>query len=233
MAHAIAHHVSSRNAHVAPGHRLDGIRITAGAGAIAVNAAVLLLMLAPMAIPELRPELPATIEAVWIPRDPPKVDVIPVEVKYTPQATKPSPGPAARPQPVEAPRVEAQPGDRATTAASEDTTANTLAEGTTTEPTTGEVGIATGAVLQHRVAPPPVYPRKALIAGQTGTVILRVLVDVDGRPLEVSVAQSSGHRELDFAARRQVQSRWTFKPALQAGQAVQAIGLVPVEFKLD
>ena len=35
-------------------------------------------------------------------------------------------------------------------------------------------------------------------------MLLQVLVDVDGRPLEVTVSRSSGHRELDEAARLQV-----------------------------
>ena len=66
----------------------------------------------------------------------------------------------------------------------------------------------------------------------TGTVLLQVLVGIDGRPMEVTVMQSSGHRELDEAARAQVLRRWSFQPASRNGQAVQAIGLVPIEFAL-
>jgi protein TonB len=65
-----------------------------------------------------------------------------------------------------------------------------------------------------------------------GTVILQVLVGSDGRALEVRVHQGSGHRLLDDAARRQVLRHWRFRPAMQDGRAVQAIGLVPVEFRL-
>ncbi|WP_259303276.1 energy transducer TonB [Thermomonas sp. S9] len=61
-------------------------------------------------------------------------------------------------------------------------------------------------------------------------MLLQVLVDVDGRPLDVTVARSSGYRMLDEAARTQVLKRWRFQPALQDGQPVQALGLVPVEF---
>ena len=68
--------------------------------------------------------------------------------------------------------------------------------------------------------------------GLTGTVLLQVLVGIDGRPLEVTVAQSSGHRELDEAARAQVLKRWSFQPATKEGKAVQAIGMVPIEFAL-
>ncbi|MBA2238954.1 MAG: energy transducer TonB, partial [Lysobacter sp.] len=64
------------------------------------------------------------------------------------------------------------------------------------------------------------------------TVLLQVLVDTDGKPLQVEVARSSGHRSLDRAARRHVLARWMFRPAIQDGRPVQAIGLVPVEFAL-
>ncbi len=42
-----------------------------------------------------------------------------------------------------------------------------------------------------------------------------------------------GYRELDEAARRHVLRRWRFQPAMRDGRAVQAIGLVPIEFSLD
>jgi protein TonB len=69
--------------------------------------------------------------------------------------------------------------------------------------------------------------------GVQGTVMLQVLVDVDGHPLEVQVQHSSGNRQLDNAARRQVLEHWTFRPAMKDGRAVQAIGLVPIAFNLD
>ena len=62
--------------------------------------------------------------------------------------------------------------------------------------------------------------------------MLEVLVGLDGQPLAVTVARSSGHRELDEAARAQVLKRWRFQPATRDGLAVQAIGMVPIEFAL-
>jgi protein TonB len=46
------------------------------------------------------------------------------------------------------------------------------------------------------------------------------------------VRQGSGHRQLDDAAREQVLAHWRFRPAMRDGRAIQAIGLVPVNFKL-
>lgn len=87
--------------------------------------------------------------------------------------------------------------------------------------------------LHYLSSPAPSYPVAALRAGEQGTVLLRVLVGTDGRPAEVSVQTSSGHRALDLAARSQVLRSWRFQPAMQNGQAVQAYGLVPVSFSLN
>jgi len=90
-----------------------------------------------------------------------------------------------------------------------------------------------GVRLEYLQAPAPAYPREALRDGVQGTVMLQVLVDVDGRPIDVQVQHSSGNRLLDNAARRQVLERWSFRPAMKDGRAVQAIGLVPIAFNLD
>ena len=90
-----------------------------------------------------------------------------------------------------------------------------------------------GVQLRYLHAPAPAYPRDALRVGAQGTVTLRVLVDVDGSPLEVRVERSSGNRSLDNAARTQVLRQWKFQPAIDNGRPVQAYGLVPVDFKLN
>jgi protein TonB len=94
-------------------------------------------------------------------------------------------------------------------------------------------GPVAGVRLEYAKAPPPPYPRDALRAGLQGTVMLQVLVDVDGHPLEVEVRQSSGHRTLDAAARRHVLLHWTFRPAMVNGRPVQAVGIVPIAYSLD
>jgi periplasmic protein TonB len=95
-----------------------------------------------------------------------------------------------------------------------------------------EIGPVPGVRLEYADAPAPSYPRDALREGVEGTVMLQVLVDVDGRPLQVDVQRSSGDRRLDAAARRQVLQHWRFRPAMQDGRPVQAIGLVPIAFNL-
>ena len=88
------------------------------------------------------------------------------------------------------------------------------------------------ATLAYDVYPPPRYPRQALRNGDTGTVLLRVLVDEQGWPRDVAVETSSGHRELDRAATQQVLSKWRFHPATHQGRPIRAYALVPIGFSL-
>ncbi|HJW45766.1 MAG TPA: energy transducer TonB, partial [Lysobacter sp.] len=105
---------------------------------------------------------------------------------------------------------------------------------------TADLGIAdaiarplVGAHLEYEIAPPPPYPVYAIRNSLTGTVMLRVLVDVDGKPIDVRIERSSGHRVLDVAARKHVLAKWRFRPAMQDGRTVQAIGLIPVDFHFE
>lgn len=94
-------------------------------------------------------------------------------------------------------------------------------------------GVASGTSLRYERAPPPPYPRLALQRGWQGTVWLLVSVDRQGRPVAVDIHQGSGYALLDRSARQQVLKRWRFVPAIRAGQAVAAQGLVPIDFTID
>lgn len=227
MTIAAVHSTSSHGSTQAP-TRLDGERIAASTSAITINAVVAMLMLAPLAAPQLMPRIDKATEVIWVPRDPPPLTE-PIQVPVAPrpviQQTTPEP---VRLQPVSPPVVVA-------TAAPNDIAVPfeaSASASTATGPVASIASMQTGAQLQYASAPPPPYPRDALRAGQGGTVLLQVLVDVDGKPLQVEVERSSGHRALDRAAQRHVLARWTFRPAVQDGRPVRAIGLVPVEFSL-
>jgi len=88
------------------------------------------------------------------------------------------------------------------------------------------------AAVDYLKQVPPVYPRKARRTGTEGTVLLQVLVDTQGHAREVSVHRSSGHDELDTAAREAV-SHWLFRPYVDHGVARNALVIVPVEFTLS
>jgi protein TonB len=206
---------------------LDASRILGLSGAIALNAAALLLLLMPMAAPEPVPAQVIETPYEVIPREKPK-PLIPVPVTQ-PDETKPVKNlPQVQHQVVRAPVQVSDP-----VLVADGTEQAFVVDTEAMEAIAPVQGPLTGVSLEYAHAPPPAYPRAALRAGLTGTVMLQVLVGVDGRPLDVMVAASSGHRQLDEAARRHVLQRWTFRPAMRDGQPVQAVGLVPIAFDLD
>ena len=206
----------------------DANRVAGYSVAIAFNALLLMLLLVPMQGPpslKLPGERQPTIS--W----------------YMPKPRQPAPPPqvpVTKPQPAAStavvPRTPvAQTPDRvivdqgselAEPAARPDTTGPEAA--TVVPPAQPPPGVR----LEYAQAPAPAYPRAAMQQRIEGTVLLEVLVDIDGRPLRVAVREGSGDRRLDAAARDQVLAHWRFRPAMRDGRAVQAIGLVPINFRL-
>lgn len=67
----------------------------------------------------------------------------------------------------------------------------------------------------------PEYPSASKRLGETGSVLLRFLIDTDGRVKSSEVQSSSGHTRLDEAAREAL-SLCRFKPGLSDGKPVEA-----------
>lgn len=208
---------------------IDTSRVLAMSTAVALHllaGGLLLIPLSYRAIPQQpapkeRWVMPITIET-------PPPPVFPIEVKFKPKATHTPP--TTVPVQVQTPVIsEPAAVDNATFALPAVSEAVSDSAPAIAEPS----GPVEAGQLQYLSSPAPSYPVAALRAGQQGTVLLRVLVGTDGRPAEVSVQTSSGHRALDLAARSQVLRNWRFQPAMQNGQAVQAYGLVPVSFSLN
>lgn len=215
-----------------PEGRVNLARISGIAAAMLVHVLAFMLLLIPATLPPLA--RPAHEEK--------KTDFVlihkPVEatVAPPPRPTPPRPTPLSRPTPAPTPITVTRPVDVpvAATQAMDDP-----APPATNEPTAIDTGSAqapsgplASASLSYVRAPAPAYPRSAIASHAEGTVILRVLVDVDGTPLEATIETSSGNRDLDRAARTQVLKAWKFQPAMQDGRAVQAYGRVPVDFSL-
>lgn len=209
--------------------QLDTARIITMSGTIAVNVLAMGLLMMPMTLPApiALPDETPSMTFEWFPKEPVEATVVP-------------PMPPTRPveRPVERPTVAPTRSEVAATSVVVNAGTEQAIETVTTDVTGPSVDITpatTGPApvqLAYISAPAPLYPRMAKQRGLTGTVLLQVLVGIDGRPLEVTVSQSSGHRELDEAARAQVLKRWSFQPATKDGHAVQAIGMVPIEFAL-
>lgn len=209
-----------------PSHaHLDKVRVAALSAAIALNLAALLAVMRPLA-----PQIAATFDKtkdlvlVWdtpkpIPPDPPPIDL---QVKpktppiTTPRAIPKAPTPPAV-VPTDAGNIPAPPATPTIEPAVE---APPVADAAPIE-----------ATLAYRTAP-LTFPSAAIRRKLHGTVILRVLVDAEGKPTQVVIDKSSGSELLDKSAREQVLANWRFQPATMQGHAVQAWARVPVSFEL-
>jgi protein TonB len=207
-------------------------------------------------IPWTRPVLPlAQSRAVDISlvtfQKPDQKPVPPVPEKITPlpkPKSKPRPAALARPQartvvpppPVSRPET-AEPMDEPAPAVAK-RPAEPLA-GETPPETVGAVMVENAArvdqahaavqvsVPRYDINPPIAYPPLARRRNFEGTVLLDVRVSVDGRAVEVRLAQSSGHSVLDRSALLAVKG-WRFEPAYRDAQPIETWVEVPVRFEL-
>jgi protein TonB len=159
------------------------------------------------------PEFAKEMEAVIV--DAPQTEEVkPIEVKpelaeLTPDVPMPETIPGIPPEvPVEAPPV---------------------ANSVTTSPQEAAPEVQNLAVSK-RVE--PVYPPASRRAGEQGTAMFRVLVDVRGRPSEVQVLKSSGYPKLDQAALDAIR-KWTFTPAKNGATPILSWTRVQVKFQLN
>lgn len=84
----------------------------------------------------------------------------------------------------------------------------------------------------YRALKPPKYPAAALEAKESGSVLLRVLVGVDGKPKQIEVERSEPAGVFDQAAIDGARG-WEFNPAQRAGKPVEEWVLVPIRFDIN
>ncbi len=88
------------------------------------------------------------------------------------------------------------------------------------------------AVPMYRSNTRPSYPRWARKRGWQGTVMLEILVDVEGRTKDIRVYKSSGYDVLDEAAATAAK-KWMFVPGMRGDSSVEMWVRVPVSFELQ
>jgi protein TonB len=218
------------SASLAVAHRAhpDSARIAALSAAIALNLAIILIAsrpITPTPFAVVSPLVPVSLIRII---DPPAVTPPPPPIELKPLPHPPTlPQAHLRPTPVSPPVVV--PSVEGNIAVPPISTPTLLPSNAA--PGTAVAAPAVEASLAYRVAPLR-FPVQALHQRMHGTVLLRVLVDETGKPLEVTVEQGSGYALLDHSARDQVLAGWRFQPALVNGQAVRAWARVPVNFEL-
>ena len=217
------------SAGLAVARRPDPTRIAALSAAIALNLAVILIAT--------RPIMPAQLAAIHTLAPAQQIHFIDPPAKVTPPPAielKPLKQPKALPQ------AQKQPIPLTTPPVVTPSIDGQVAVPPATMPTLRPTGIGTAptasapveASLAYRSAPLQ-FPVQAMRQHMQGTVLLRVLVDESGKPVDVQVEHGSGYALLDRSAREQVLAGWRFQPALVNGQAVRAWARVPVSFALQ
>jgi D-alanyl-D-alanine endopeptidase (penicillin-binding protein 7) len=76
------------------------------------------------------------------------------------------------------------------------------------------------AIVDFKTCSKPAWPEGAIAAQHTGNVQLNFLVGTDGRVKDSKVDRSSGHADLDEAARTGIE-KCVFHPAVKRGKAIE------------
>ncbi|PIR37428.1 MAG: hypothetical protein COV35_10070 [Alphaproteobacteria bacterium CG11_big_fil_rev_8_21_14_0_20_39_49] len=77
----------------------------------------------------------------------------------------------------------------------------------------------------------PKYPKRALMLGLEGEVVIKALIDIDGTIKDVELFESSGYRILDEAV-MQVAWKWEFEPSYVNNVPTRQWVKAPYEFVL-
>ena len=105
------------------------------------------------------------------------------------------------------------------------------------QPATQMDDTLSGAVLKtarplYKQNTSPPYPQKARRLGYEGIVMLKVLINQNGRVDDLTVLKSSGHQILDRAALSAVK-KWLFEPGSEGGVKKKMWVKIPIRFQLE
>ena len=177
-------------------------------------------------------QAPVTLRFSTVTPPPPEPEIEKVEEKPEPEP-EPIPEPVEHAKPVlEAPEpepekeqeeIEQQPE-------SEPVSERTTLEESEVDGLSNEPVMVSKPAIRNWVEPR--YPRAAQRRNQQGVVMLDVIVDEEGNPLEISILTSSGFTSLDEAAIAAI-SRWEFEPEQQHNRFVKSRVHIPVAFQLN
>lgn len=217
------------------GHRRDDLppaprwAVVAGMAALHVAGAWALAQLAPAQPVQAET---APMQVSWIA---PPADTPPPPAR--PAAPAPTPVIAAAPVPVVAPTPPAftAPEPPAPTPP----VATAPAPALTPAPPTPAPAAAPAApkrvpasALRYTALPQQVYPLASRRMGESGTVMVSVVVDLRGVPREVALHRSSGFARLDEQALHAMRAA-RFQPCTEQGQAIECTAIAPLAYELD
>ena len=170
--------------------------------------------------PRARAKAPQRKPVIRRPAPPRPAPVTPEPVASAP--VNPAPAPANT-TPAPAPAASAAPAPAAATAAAATAPAPTAAPRTV-------LPSSSAAYLNNT---PPPYPPLARRLGESGTVVVRVLIGTNGRAEKAQIEKSSGYERLDQAALETARDRWRYVPGTRNGVPEAMWFKVPIKFVLE
>lgn len=190
------------------------------------------LLTPPTPLPVITPvtEMPPPDPVAMIEPEPLEAEIVEVEIpepEPLPKLSKPIVKPKPKPKVAVAPPVEVPPIEREPTPPPPPP-----AKVAEVAPVPEEPVIAPIFNADYLNNPVPDYPRQARRLGEQGTVLLRVLVNVEGEAASVQLSKSCGSARLDRAAEEAVRE-WRFVPARQGNLKKEAQVIVPIVFELE
>jgi len=90
---------------------------------------------------------------------------------------------------------------------------------------------ATDLMARMVAGKPPRYPIESRRKHEEGTVLLSLVLGLDGSVQRISIARSSGFERLDKAALQAVRD-WRWQPMMRNGAPITVQGVVPITFEL-
>jgi protein TonB len=100
------------------------------------------------------------------------------------------------------------------------------------QPAVSAPPVLPASAIRYRVPPPVEVPLASRRLRESGTVLLRVLVDAQGLPRQITLHKSSGFARLDeqaLAAMRQAR----FQAVNSDGQAIEWLVIAPLQYDVD
>lgn len=79
--------------------------------------------------------------------------------------------------------------------------------------------------------PPPEYPANLRQSGVSGTVVVKLSINAEGKVQEAEIVKSNESR-LETHALKAVR-KWVFKPATKDGVGVSTAIVIPIQFSLE
>lgn len=237
------------NSPLPPHHTTHAGRNTAIVGGVLLlhGAALWALQSAPVRTPEI--VVPAQILAeLMAPPAPPAAP--PAPVPAPPAPPKPAP-PKPQPQPAPTPpKPRPAPAPRQLTTLNDSPTAPVVAAEPAPPPpappapppppaAAPAAAPAPAQVVQpssnaaYLNNPKPAYPAISKRLGESGRVVVRVLIGTDGRAKEAQVQRSSGYDRLDQVALETARDRWRYVPGTRNGVPEAMWFNVPINFVLE